>query len=110
MQTASTRQSYPVLQKLGIPRQVYSVQAGSFDEFYDAVGSLRSSVSSFVSTTAASIRASTHSFTNPTSAFGSHAPSNASQLSGNISRQASPLCYTEAQAYQPGSIHPSCCS
>ena len=62
------------------------MQGVAHDEFYDAVASLRSSVSSFVSTTAASIRAGTQSFASATSAFGSRAGSNASALSGDLSR------------------------
>ena len=52
------------------------VQGGVTGEFYDAVASLGSSVSSFVSTTAARLRASTQSFA-----------SAASQLPGDFSRQ-----------------------
>ena len=52
------------------------------------MASLGSSVSSFVSTTAASIRSSTQSFVSATSALGGRAGSNASQLSGDMSRQA----------------------
>lgn len=73
---------------------LFVMQGPATDEFYDAMPSLRSmvpsSVSSFLS---ASIHASTQSFASATSALSSRGHSDASQLSGELSRrEPSPTC------------------
>ena len=67
------------------------VQGAAASEFYDAVASLGSSVSSFVSTTAASIRSGTQSFASAASALGGPTPSAARQLPGDFSRHGARL-------------------
>ena len=73
---------------------LFVMQGPATDEFYDAMPSLRSmvpsSVSSFLS---ASIRASTQSFASATSALSGRGHSDASQLSGELSRRGpTPSC------------------